>query len=121
MVPCSRSRTTAAPARMMASMVMLLMTAITLVNQAVVRFGLKAMLHIEIYRRQRHPLGMGEEIGDLGGDDLLGIAGAEPGLHHRGRIDVDLQPGLLSGQHIAFEIRRDIDHEGITSRCSSQE
>ena len=43
MVLRSRSRTTAAPARMMASIVMLLRIAITLVNQAVVRFGLNAI------------------------------------------------------------------------------
>src|SRR3974390_688368 len=43
MVPCSRSRTTAAPARMIASMVILLMTPITLVNQAVVRLGLNSI------------------------------------------------------------------------------
>ena len=42
-VPCSRSRTIAAPARMIASIVTLLMMPITLVNQAVVTFGLKAM------------------------------------------------------------------------------
>ena len=42
-VPCSRSRTTAAPARMIASIVTLLMMPITLVNQDVVTFGLKAM------------------------------------------------------------------------------
>ena len=40
MVPCSRSRTIAAPARMIASMLMLLMMPITLVNHAVVRLGL---------------------------------------------------------------------------------
>ena len=34
-VPCSRSRTTAAPARMIASMVTLLTRPMTLVNQAV--------------------------------------------------------------------------------------
>ncbi len=44
MVPCSRSRTSAAPARMIASMLILLMIPITLVNHAVVRFGLKAIL-----------------------------------------------------------------------------
>ena len=43
MVPCSRSRTIAAPDRMMASMVTLLMIPITLVNHAVVMFGLKAI------------------------------------------------------------------------------
>ena len=42
-VPCSRSRTIAAPARMIASMVTLLMIPITLVNHAVVTFGLKAI------------------------------------------------------------------------------
>ena len=42
-VPCSRSRITAAPARMIASMVTLLITPMTLVNQDVVTFGLKAM------------------------------------------------------------------------------
>jgi hypothetical protein len=43
MVPCSRSRTTAVPARMMASMVTLLIMPITLVNQDVMTLGLKAM------------------------------------------------------------------------------
>src|SRR5260370_1399022 len=43
MVPCSRSRMIAAPARMMPSMVMLLMSAITLVNHAPVMFGLNAI------------------------------------------------------------------------------
>ena len=43
MVPCSRSRTTAAPARMIANMVTLLMMPMMLVNQAVVTLGLKAI------------------------------------------------------------------------------
>ncbi len=43
MVPCSRSRTMAAPARMIASIVTLLMMPMTLVNHAVVTFGLNAM------------------------------------------------------------------------------
>ena len=41
MVPCSRSRTIAAPARMIASMVTLLMMPMTLVNQAVVDVGVE--------------------------------------------------------------------------------
>ena len=32
---------------------------------------------------------------DLGADDLLDIAGADPGLHHRGRIDVEWMPGYV--------------------------
>src|SRR6516164_6356657 len=43
MVPCSRSRTIAAPARMIASIVTLLMMDITEVNQAVVMLGLNSM------------------------------------------------------------------------------
>ena len=34
---------------------------------------------------------MRQEIGKLIGDDLLDIPGAEPRLHHRGRIDIDLE------------------------------
>ena len=100
MVPCSRSRTTAAPARMIASMVMLLMIAITLVNQAVVRLGLNAMRTSRIHRRQRDTLRMGDEIRDLGGDDLLRITGAKAGLHHRGRVDIDLEHRLASRQNV---------------------
>ena len=43
MVPCSRSRTIAAPASMIASIEMLLRMPITLVNHAVVMFGLNAI------------------------------------------------------------------------------
>src|SRR6516225_8854583 len=42
-VPCSRSRITAAPARMMASMVTLLIIPMTVVNHAVVMLRLNAM------------------------------------------------------------------------------
>ena len=55
---------------------------------------------------------MGEEIRDLGADDLLRIAGAKARLHHRRRIDIDLKLGLASSQNVALEVRRDIDHEG---------
>ena len=43
-MPCSRSRTTAAPARMMPSIVTPLMIAITLTNQAVIAFGLATLV-----------------------------------------------------------------------------
>lgn len=43
MVPCSRSRISAAPVRMMDSIVTLLMISIRLPNQACVRLGLKRM------------------------------------------------------------------------------
>ena len=43
MVRCSRSRMTSAPARAVASIVMLLMMLVTLVNQSISALGLKAM------------------------------------------------------------------------------
>jgi hypothetical protein len=43
MVPCSRSRISAAPVRMIASMVIWLTTSLTAPNQARVRLGLKAV------------------------------------------------------------------------------
>ena len=91
---------------------MLLMMPITLVNQAVVRFGLNEIAHIEIHWRRPHTLRMGEEIRNLGADDLLCIAGAEAGLHHCRRIDIDLELRVPTCQNVALEVRRDIHHEG---------
>jgi hypothetical protein len=71
--------------------------------------------NVEIDRRQLYSLRMGEKIRHLGGDDLLGIAGPEAGLHHRGRIDVDLDRRLAPRKHILFEVGRDIDDEGVFS------
>jgi DDE superfamily endonuclease len=64
-------------------------------------------------RRQRRALRTGEEIRNLVGSDLLGIAGSEPCLHHRRRVDVDLDRRVPSTQDVALEIRRDVDHESV--------
>ena len=58
---------------------------------------------------------MGEEVRYLGGDDLLRIAGPKTRLHHRSRIDVDLDRGSASAQNIPLEVWRDVDHEGVSS------
>src|ERR1039458_2946438 len=58
---------------------------------------------------------MGEEVRYLGGDDLLCIAGPKTRLHHRSRIDVDLERGLASTQNISLEVWRDVDYEGVSS------
>ena len=89
-MPCSRSRTTAAPARMIASIVTLLMMPMTLVNHAVVTLGLKAMRTTRLTGDSGRAFRPGEKIVDLGRDDLLRVAGPEPRLHHRGRIDIEL-------------------------------
>jgi hypothetical protein len=99
--------------QMIASMVTLLMMPITLVNHAVVTFGLNAMRTSRLTGRQRHAFRMGQEIGDLGRDDLLRVARPEARLHHRGRIDVDLDNRGGARRDVALEIRRDVDHEGV--------
>ena len=71
-------------------MVMLLMMPMTLVNQAVVDVGVEGHADDELDRRQRRAFRAREKIADLGRDDLLRVAGADAGLHHRGRVDVDL-------------------------------
>ena len=58
---------------------------------------------------------MGEEVGDLGRDDLLRVAGPEARLHHRGRVDVDLQPRPASAENVALKVRRDVDDERVSS------
>src|ERR1700688_1391511 len=76
---------------------------------------IKRNSYIEIYRRWFYSLRMREEVRYLRGDDLLRMALPEPRLYHRGRIDVDLKPGLASRQNVPFEVRRDIDHESESS------
>ena len=70
-VPCSRSRTTAAPARMIASMVTELMMPITLENHAVTRLGLKAIRTVWPMRAGARMVLPGQEFGDFVGEDLL--------------------------------------------------
>ena len=112
MVPCSRSRMIAAPDRMMASMVTLLMIPITLVNHAVVTLGLKAIRTTRLTGAGAVPCAR-EKVADLGGDDLLRVAGPEARLHHRGRVDIHLDRGLASAENVALKIGRDVDHERI--------
>ena len=118
-MPCSRSRTIAAPARMIASIVTLLMIPITLVNQADVRFGLKAMRTSRSTGAGGTASRAGQKVFDLLGDDLLGVAGADARLHHRGGVHVDLDRGLASPQQVALKVGRDVDGEGVARRCSS--
>ena len=46
---------------------------------------------------------------------MLDIAGAEPGLDHRCRIDIDLYGRLPFGQNIPLEMQRDVQDESVTS------
>jgi len=78
MVPCPRSRISAAPARIIANMVTLLMIAITEVNHAVVMLGLNSMRTARLTRSRGRAFSMRKEIGNLVGDNLLDIPGAAP-------------------------------------------
>src|SRR5271169_2578737 len=53
------------------------------------------------------------EIIDLVRDDLLRVAGAETRLHHRRRIDVDLEAGPAPRENVALEGRRNVDDERV--------
>ena len=112
MVPCSRSRMIAAPVRMIVSMVTWLMMPMTLVNQDVVMFGLKAMRTSRLTGVAAVPSARERKSASSPVDDLLDVAGADAGLHHRGGIDVDLDRGVASGQHVALEVGRDVQDEG---------
>ena len=110
-MPCSRSRTMAAPERMIASMVTLLMIPMTLVNHAVVTFGLKTTRTARLTGGGWAPPARDRKSGDLVHDDLLRISRAESALHHNGRIDIELNCGVTAAEHVALEVRRDIHHE----------
>src|SRR5258708_39665766 len=58
---------------------------------------------------------MGKKVRYRGGDDLLRIPGPKTRLHHRSRINVELDRGLASTQNIPLEVRRHVDHEGVSS------
>ena len=56
-----------------------------------------------------------EEIGHLAGNDALDIAAAGEGLPYARRVDVELNfiPAAATIQHVALEVRRDIEGEGV--------
>lgn len=96
---------------MIASIVTLFMIPITLVNQAVVRFGLKA-IDVEIDCRKWPDLGTRKKVANLGGDNLLGIAGTDARLHQGGGIHVELEPRPASRKQVSLKIGRNVYHEG---------
>jgi hypothetical protein len=103
MVPCSRSRTRAAPAdRQHGDVIEDRHDAGEPCRRHI---RIEDDSHREVDRRQRHALRAGNEVRYLAGDDLLRIAGAETRLHHRGRIDVDLNGGPAPAQNVALEVR----------------
>lgn len=82
---------------MIPSIVTQLMIAITLVNQEIAAFGLKAMRAARLTGGNARSFGMRHEVIDLSDDALLDITGAEASLDHSRCIDVDLNFRLAPG------------------------
>src|SRR5439155_12680768 len=47
--------------------------------------------------------------------DRRDVAAADRGLRHRGRVDVELQRGAASLQHVGFEAWWNVEHESISA------
>ena len=94
-------------------MVTLLMMPITLVNQAVVTLGLKAMRTARLTGGAACRACVTTKSAISVVDDLLRIARADAGLHHRRRVDATCSAGLRPAAHVALEMRRDVDDEGV--------
>ena len=67
----------------------------------------------DLDRARRRVLRAPEEAGDLVREDIPDVAGADAGLLHGGRIDVDLQFGLRPARRSASYARRDDDDKHI--------
>jgi hypothetical protein len=64
--------------------------------------------------RQPAP-GGAHELVDLVGDDLLDVAIAGEGLAHARGVHIELHRRALAGQHVALEVGRDVQHEGVVA------
>ena len=115
-VPCSRSRTSAAPDRMMASMVMLLMICDHRVEPGRHQVGIE-LARVTTSRTAGGVLGAARlrNVCTSCAMMLCDIAGAAPGLAHRRGIHVELDRRCAAGHHVGLEARRNVDHEGVAA------
>ena len=110
-VPCSRSRMTAAPTSRIDRIVMFSITDMTEWNQAPSRFGLKkARLTVFTGTAEASPRAWRKSAG-FPLNDGVDVSGADPSLGHGRRIDVKLEFGLTSAQGVGFEPGWDVEHE----------
>ncbi len=88
MVPCSRSRISAEPVRTMASMVILLMIAITAPKRSC-SVRIKTHPDRQLYRQHAVIPIAGDKTVYFAGDNILDVTVAGKGLTHARGVDVD--------------------------------
>ena len=114
MLPCSRSRSTAAPVRKIASTEMLLMIWLMATNQPCCMLGLKRARVSSCDQRRVAALGPALPEGlDRAGDDVLDVARSAAGLAHGRGVGDDLDGRLGVPRQVLLEFRRQVHHEGV--------
>ena len=73
----------------------------------------KAHSYRQLYRQHAVVPIAGNEAVYFAANNILDIAVAGKGLAHARGVDVDLHFRLAAGQHIALEVRRNIDGESV--------
>ena len=103
MVPCSRSRMTAAPERISDSMVMLPTICITAMNQLGLQVGIEFRAHRTSDRQRRSALAAAGEVGELALQNAGDVARAVSGQRHGRGVDVDLQRRAPAGDDVGLK------------------
>ncbi|CAK9134794.1 unnamed protein product, partial [Ilex paraguariensis] len=85
-----------------------------------VQRGIEARAHHQVHGQGGGAPKAPHELADLGRDDLLHIAVAREGLAHARGVHVQLQLGRAARQHVALEVGRDVEHEGVGARVHAR-
>jgi hypothetical protein len=97
-------------------MVTLLMISITEPNQALRQAGLKRIAQGQVHRWRGTAAIALDELVDFAHHDLLDVAAAGKGLAHARGIHIELDGRRAPRQHVALEVRRNIERKGIKPR-----
>jgi O-acetyl-ADP-ribose deacetylase (regulator of RNase III) len=98
---------------MIDSMVIVLMTSLTDAEPALVQLRIEAGTQGQLDRQRLDLAVAAGELADLGLDDRLDVAAAGERLGHAGGVDVELDRRRAARQHVALEVRRDVEGEGV--------
>ena len=112
-VPCSRSRTTAAPGENDRQHGHGGNDAHDAGEPGGDQIGIEGDPHDSGRWRQGADVLSREEFGHFVGEYLLDVAGADPRLHHGGGVDIDLHGRAPPAEEIALEIGGNVENESI--------